>query len=371
MSIYTEINNKNTMFLYLLVFFLSSFFFYLGQNYSKYKKFFYSLALVIPIILATFRGIDVGTDTIHYKEIYDILNYENGYIPIVEPLFYIITKIAKLFNSFSFVLFCYQALTICFIFIFTISYDKFLKISFIFLLYYLLFYNASLNIMRQITAAAYLLYISKYLINDNNKTLFSLLSIFGVFIHSTELIGAFFYLIIYSIVHAKSKYKKLYIVFYVVSLFSFSIFLYGFLKFIEIYGGDFLGGKASAYQDENAHVSISFIALTIFMFILWMLSKSYTRISEPKRNLLFMFIITDLFFSVMGSYNTVFSRFNIYFTIYYIYYIPLFCKTLIANQYNRRLTTLASICFCVIYWYWIIVENNSNQTIPYSMHIIM
>lgn len=258
------------MSIYLLVYISSILFLYLGRKETKFGNFSIFVGLLLPILLAGFRGIDVGTDTENYKEIYDIIEYEGRYIPIVEPLYYIIAKIAIFFNKFSVVLLFYQTFTILLVYKFARKCNHSLNICFIFIIYYFLLYNASLNIMRQSAAIAYLLYISLYLRNKEIKK-YVLFSFLGIMIHSTVIIGALLLYIIEYISLSKSIYRKLMIVGYLFSLVAIYLLVGILLQYLSSFGGGMLAGKAQAYSSSNSSISFTYLTMSFFMIVLWFL----------------------------------------------------------------------------------------------------
>lgn len=354
------------MLIYLGAFILSFLFLKIGQQYQL--KVFTYIGLIIPIVIAGFRGINVGTDTSNYYDLYSIFEHENKYLPIVEPLFFIITKIAIAFNSFCIVLIIYE--TICIVFLYyaikKVSSKIIISTAWVLLLYYLIAFNPSLNTMRQYAAMSYFLYITSFLFNKRYK-LYIILSMIGIMLHSTIFVCSGIVLIIYKISILNNQKKKLtYTIGYIFSLLSMIIMLQFILVKLSSMGFDLISGKAESYQSNEAHIQSSYIVLTTFMLFVTSILKYYSKIPSLYIHFMMLTIITDLAFTLLGAYNIVFSRFANYFSIFYILYIPIAFKTIRIKQSQKKFFKLSCLSVFLIFWIWSIAINNSGATIPYS-----
>ena len=147
--------------------FISSLYFVNQADKTKSKRKFILLsllALIIPCLFAAFRGEKVGTDVLQYAKPYYLgaLNSsslqsfliqgsaETGY----EVFMFFVTKI---FKNFTAILFFTEALIIGPIYIVSIKNRKNCPMWVTVLVYYMIFYIASFNFMRQSIAAALLL----------------------------------------------------------------------------------------------------------------------------------------------------------------------------------------------------------------------
>ena len=124
------------------------------------------LAILLPALLAGLRASDIGTDV----EYYIINNFEvarhvssfKNYLPLIyakEPLYLaIVYIIAKVFGNIQVLLFTFSFLTILFVYLSVWKWKKNLSVPLFLLIYYFLYYNDSLNIIRQHLAMAIILY---------------------------------------------------------------------------------------------------------------------------------------------------------------------------------------------------------------------
>lgn len=351
---------------YLFVFLTSFFFLYTGQQSNK-KTLTY-VGLLIPIVMAGFRGLEVGTDTMSYYDDYLIFKHEDKYLPIAEPLFYVISRLAIAFNFYNIIFLIYEFICIIFLDLTINRLSVKVRISkaWVFLLYFLVAFNPSLNIMRQYAAMSYFMFASTYLF-DNKYTKFILLSFVGISLHSTILICSCLLLIIYKISIVKKKRLRLLYTFEYIAGLVFMIVTINIIvvKFSSM-GINMISDKANAYQSGSSHLNFSDFIISAFMLVVIYLLKHYSNLPRVYRHFMLMTIISDLAFTFIGSYNIVFTRFASYFSLYYVIFIPLTFYMLRIKENQKMLFKLSCLSVFFMYWVWTIVINNSGATIPYS-----
>ena len=157
--------------IYLVCFALSVLFAYLAQR-TKSRRNFYLLSVVsiaLPVLLAGFRHYGVGIDTMNYyvKDLYwagalkadslwECLKgcFTKGY---GDPLFALLMGIvAQTTGSFTAFLVVAQAVIIIGVYIGVYRHRKYINPAFVLSIFYLFFFNSSLNVMRQYMAMAVL-----------------------------------------------------------------------------------------------------------------------------------------------------------------------------------------------------------------------
>ena len=194
------------MFPYLVVFLITTFIVYLSERKWKQNKIkkAYIWGLIAVLILSVFAGIrnyDVGTDNYFYvlPGYTQAKRYMNAFsfymhhdIYQLEPLYLILSyAAAKFFRSPHFIMFVLSLITNLFVYLGIVNLRKNLSISFAWLTYCFVFFNISLNLMRQSVAVAIVFFVFSYgegKINWKKVTIFLLLA---SFIHISGLIGFF------------------------------------------------------------------------------------------------------------------------------------------------------------------------------------
>ena len=188
------------MYIYLICFFTSCLFLMLSEKYNKNKvvhNILVIIALFLPCLLAGMRAETIGTDVqVYLKPIYNCANmaetfseflnmkinllvvadFERGFSSLV----YLITKI---FGNIQFVFFFVELCIILPIYkgLKKIKSFEDSKIWLSMLVFYLMSYNRTLNVMRQYVCIAIIFYATICLLEDETKwkalKFFALLSI--------------------------------------------------------------------------------------------------------------------------------------------------------------------------------------------------
>ena len=169
-------------------------------------------AVILPCVLAAFRGIEVGVDVQVYAEpvyrialktdsLWDLLNagtrYEPGYLTIA----YIA---AKLVGSFHALLFLTQVLINVPVYIAVLKLRRFTPPWASMLCFYLFFYIETFNIMRQGIAVAFVFLGFAYLTEGDIKGTL-IMTVIGELFHSTAVIGLALFLFLIYVGRTKSK----------------------------------------------------------------------------------------------------------------------------------------------------------------------
>lgn len=166
--------------IYLFVFFISVLFTYLAQKSVSQKLFFYLfsiIAILFPSLLAGFRNSGIGTDTLVYvdKIWYNMLHinsfiefinaYYNGIFDESSEFIYLLINwgTSKLGNDVQWIYFTTNLCVILPIYCAIYDHRKKGPMWLSMTIFLLLYYNSSLNLVRQSIALALCVYSYKYL----------------------------------------------------------------------------------------------------------------------------------------------------------------------------------------------------------------
>lgn len=355
------------MLFYLSIILSSTFFIYLGSRSNKsQKKFLYFLGLLIPVFFATFRDITVGKDTEIYIDLYNAYSSASGFNQIlmmldIETFFVVSTLIGKIWGGYKFVFFSYSFLTFLFVLLSLDKYSKYLSVWLGYIVFMFLFYNASLNIMRQILAVAYLLYSSTFLFSGYKKKYLVLLA-FSLAIHMTTVFAGSLLYIIY-LISVESKYKKK----FYKKLYIFALIAIFFMVNVIITFMAHLGfGNSYAYVRGMDPSVISTTDVIISLLLIYIAYKSMVRkeISVLSPDVFFLVSVTCLMLFLTGYYNMWLSRMAYYMLVFACVFVPMLAKSPKLKKY-RKVYPFAISFTAFSYWLYIIVISGSNQTIPY------
>lgn len=330
------------------------------------------MGLLIPTLLAAFRSNDVGTDTAMYHTMYKLATDSGkGFIEYLitdsEIYFYLIANLSKYIGGIWFVFFTYQAVNLLCIYYISWHFRKRIAIWLVFWLYFCLLFPYSLNIMRQITAVCYILYLTIFLI-ENQKRKFYIGALLSIGFHASAVIGAFFVWIIFYLTSLNKN--KRYIMFI---LFTCLIgFIYGFyLKltpFLGILGIEKFNGYAEGYGQLSNSSYISITDLTFRLFIIMVIwFTSVTKIIKSHVTYLYALIITgELGFMMLGLYNGFLFRVALYLTVFHLFLLPFISESKNLTEYSRRIVKSIIVIMGLVYWYWVFANNGTCETIPYK-----
>lgn len=343
---------------------------------SKEKFIFLSLlALIIPCFFAAFRGEKVGTDVLQYAKPYylEALNSsslqsfllqgsaETGY----EVFVFVITKI---FKNFTAILFFTEALIICPIYIVAIKNRKNCPMWVTLLVYYMIFYIASFNFMRQSIAAALLL-LAYFELVEKKWLKFIILILLAQSFHNTAFIGLA--VILFGIWFYRIQSKQLRILVFVISCILLIVVLQSwqnilmwaindvnilprrFITYINIFAG---GHNKNSYYfllTKSNYVEL------IFRWILYVVPLFLCKYSKRQSNLynsaniiLLMSVVvyTVLFVLFHTSYAV---RITWYMEYFFIVWSPMSYSKLRENNVKFGVVHRNTACmFITILGYW-------------------
>lgn len=367
------------MYPYLLIFVLTTILIYLSEKaFYKKNSYFWGISAVIIIsVFAGMRAVSVGTDTASYLLEYNracnrIGNfwwlYKVDNVFDIELSFILIDYITAHFRSgFFLLLFVYAIITNGFIY-FAIRNEyvtKQINMWFPWIVYCTMFYNATLNNMRQWVSLAIIYYAFSNREKISLKRIIILCSL-ATFFHYSGVVG----FLLYGIAKYNSERLRLNkLVRDIILLFSIMIpfllpYVISFLITNVIssnrYGGFVLGNSANA---DVMMDKLTFSIRLILVFGYWCMYYSKRRnITQDDR--------FDLFVSVMDvafalQYNQLNLRIGNYFSIFELHYLPLALRTYSPNKISRRIAVLLYIIVLLIYWYIKFILWNHNETHPY------
>lgn len=355
---------------YIISFLLSCAFLFQAQKQNKKWNIWAIIGLLIPILLASLRNENVGTDTGMYLYIYNnikdwtITDFTTTKAANVELFYYFTSIIGKQFTGFSTLLFIFQALNVIFLYSTSYRLKDYLSISLVFFLYYIFLYSYSLNIMRQITAVMYILWLSKYLAEGKCKY-FIIGSILGVFIHSTAILGGFFVWVCYKIYSVSTNKRPRYFTFACVGIvFLYIIFnkISSLLTLIDIgeYAryGNYLENESSYIGKTDLLIRFIFLILVIYVSSKRLLSKKLTYS-------VIVLLFLEIMLIVCGKYSPVIFRLSLYATAFDILVIPYLLNLNKITYHSRVFFKTGLILTCCFYWWYTIVLKGTNDTIPY------
>ena len=386
------------MIIYLFCFFISILLLYYSnriKNNDLAKKIITYVALLIPCVLAGLRASNIGTDINVYlknlflsasasnsfksylsmgwfllwKNVY-VNNYEMGFVSIV----YIVTKIT---NNMQCVLFIVQALVIFPLYNGLKKYD-FLKnkLWLSMLVYYLMLYNVSLNLMRQFIGISFVFWGLSCIINrDKHSALkYIILQILGMLFHTSSIIGIII-LAIYFLLRSNKKLKYLRLSNKVVNInviYGVGILLISFLLIMNL---NILNSILNLFNFDryDAYISgnVIFLASKVIRIIPIISIFIYVRKSFLQKDNAWFYLVIYLLNEVVlaqlssvagGSHS---GRVGYAFQMFSIISLPLLCES-IDNKKSKKIINCLLGIYLIFYWWYVFAYQGYNETIPFK-----
>lgn len=377
--------------IYIVFFLISCFLIWLSEkSRSRYiKNFLVLIAILLPCILAGMRADTIGTDVRvyveplynaakqstsfssymnqrwfyiwRYKYVYD---FEIGFVLLV----YLIEKIG---GSIGLVLFFIHILILSPVYLGLKRINKRYPIWLGMLVFYMLFYNTSLNMMRQWIAMSILFYGLCYLLEHEKKKYFIVVIVACLF-HTSALVGfAIYFLYMYS--QKQREYIKIANFRLDGSLAPIKLFVYGCIVLLSLnviavllraiglakYAG-YIQGNGSIYLMPNQ--IILRLPIIILLVIRWKRMMAEDELTPFYGSM----IVLDLLASQLISINVYAFRIASFFSEYnMLSYSALVYAGNRKYRANRYITLLYVLAYIIYYWIYYYVITGKHATFPY------
>ncbi len=335
-------------------------------------------AIIIPALLAGFRGNNVGTDVSSYLvEDYRLAVASDSPIDYLasgygEPLFLLLIYSAvKLFANFNVVLFVIQLLIMILTYKACEDFEDsnggvpvFLSYAFFLFIYY----NQTLNLLRQSIALSIALLSYRYLVKNKNVP-FLLLTVLACLFHKTALIMLLVW-VIYKL-QQKMKYAEL-----IITVMALLVVLF-FDQIISagVYFG-FLSRRYLYYiESGNVDVSLAYIGLSLLIIIgIIIYRKKLILRSKDNSLYIFMNLINVILLLLSFKYNSA-IRLTYFFGYVNVLLVPQIVQILIEHR-RRKIKRFAIIVYTIYFvslsFYHLVYYSKleNHQTYPYRSEIL-
>lgn len=379
--------------IYIAFFGVSCIFFWLSEKCKSgfSKNFFAVIAILIPCILAGLRADTVGTDVKVYVEpLYNAAKESHTFSAYMKQRWFVIWRymyvkdfeigfsllvffIQKIGGSFATVLFVIQMLIIGPIFFGLKKIHKPYPIFFGMFVFYCLFYNTSLNMMRQWIAMAILFMAFPYLVSEEKKK-YCILVLVACLFHNSAIMG-FAILAVYmystkrkdSIKIANFKLDE--------AMSPIKIFVYGCVALLSlniittILSYTVLSKYVGYIQgDTGLYLLPSQIFLRLPIILLFVIR--WKRILKEDRLAPFYgsMLVLDLLASQLMSINAYAFRIGSFFSEYnMLSYSAMVYAGNRKYRTNRYVTLLYVLVDMLCYWAYYYVITGAHETFPYVL----
>ena len=334
------------------------------------------VALFLPSLLAGLRDYSIGTDVLVYGNTWfeyaisdaDFHHYIAwGTASGIDLIYCIINYIiARFTDNAHWFYFIFSFITTGLIYKSAEDNRDIVEPYFVMLSYYLLFYNQSLNMLRQSLALAIAACSFSY-IRKNQYPQFALCAILAFLAHRSAIV-VILLLLIYKIVNSQIRTlgKAMVLIGALIALFSIN-YIYTVLVHIGL-----LTTRYDNYFDiqQRGGFYIHLILLCAPYFVLiYSLIKEFIcdKLVREAINGLKYYLLFSMIVGCVSLKMTYISRIVLYFDIMLIFTVPLIASnlspTLVMN--GRKINKVVLTLWMLIYWIIVYVVRNSGETFPF------
>lgn len=382
--------------IYLITFSVSCFLLLLAEKLESKKvtkKILVFLGLLLPILLAAFRKVGVGTDTkVYVYVLYEAAKKSKTFFEYLSSIVYsnfqykavtqweigynlLVYFSTRLTGSFQGVLFFTHALIITFVYKGLKKINGSFSITFSMLLFYLMFYGTSMNLMRQWIAISILFYGFHFLIEKNIK-MYVLTIVVATLFHNSGVIGILLLFLYYYIEKSNGKVsilfgnlvidkkiKKVLIIFAVAV-----VLLLGLEIFASILGSikGVFARYARIYISGTIKIMPMQIVRRIPTFVILICNWKKIKQKIPFDGFLYGMFILDLVASQLGGITNQSSRIGYYFSVYELILLPGIIGT--QRKAERFLLVLFFYLYYAFCFYYDMVMMGRAEIIPYLFY---
>lgn len=326
-----------------------------------YKDLFFQITAFLLFLVMAIRDESVGTDLPKYLDIVKTIGNSNfsdflsGSLsfPGYEPGWIIINYIVAIFGSERILL---VVTSVFYIYSFYRLFSRYSTLPFLSLAIFILscYYFPGMNLLRQYTAIAILLFSLQYVI-EGSFLKFIIIVLLATTVHQTAICFSLIYFV-YSI-----KISKKYLLAAVVGTVAIYTFL-GYFLFSRVLALLNLS-KFEKYIINGANGGFTF-----FIFILiFVLAGSLLTVQErdnPKIKLFYHMMILALVIQSFSLTVAEFARVTQYFFLSFSVYLPCIIST--RKQPVTRLFFICCSAILMIVYFILISQNDMNGVIPYK-----
>ena len=371
------------MYIYLVAFGASSMMFYLSSKSRRKSRsdFLAVIGILVLAVLAGLRDASVGTDVnVYGQALYtqalnssSFVSYYSSHATslLAEPGYYLLTYFLSLFfMDYHWGLFVYQLLPLIFIYLGMKRCEKLFNTPLWLgmLLYDLMLYNYSLNIIRQCIAVGFVFYGTTFLFEKRYKP-YVILMLLAMAFHTMGIIGFFMlpmYLILQQgrVISPKKQIERgsFFIFLLFVILISGSQIVTFLVKqgvlrefYLQYLSGGMYSGSTTGVPWIIVFGHIIYTSVLVL----------YKRFTDNRGGESLFFIMASVIVAIASfavGYIQYIDRLNFFF-------VPLQAVGL-ANIYNcnrpKRIYAFLIVGLALVLWYYAIVMKGSGETIPYK-----
>lgn len=355
-----------------------------GSEKWTYRLSFAIFTVLTPALLAGLRDYGVGHDTtIYVDDTYrEILEYKDlGLLTFLraavdgeftqEPFYCFLNYIGlQLGPEVNYVYFVVSLVTIALVFNAIYLYREKASMPLMMFAFLFLYYNISLNTIRQTVAIA--LALNVYLYLERKQWITSAVFLVLMLLSHTTSVVFLLFLLLYVAVQKRAGINVLIGLVLVVPI---TLMMLDELILLAI-SLNIVPTRFAVYMADEDETAVMKTAILFGWIVLGaMLWGGYSLLKneETSRETVFVFNV-KLFSNLLILASTVSLwafRMAYYFGVFDILFIPRVIRLISEEDEKKgRFLTVLFVGLIVFYWYWSIIHNNENETYPYKSELL-
>ncbi len=369
--------------LYLTLFAFTTILFFLAQSsYQRSRPMFYVLSFIAITALSFIAGArdnSIGTDiniygTLVFKAAATDLSFWKAYDAVshVSELFYFALNwvCARINDNYGLSLFVQMFVQSSFVFFAMKRYMDRAPLWLTMLIYQLLFYNLTLNLMRQGLAIAFVFWSVRF-IEDKRIWPFLLCAFLSFFFHKTGVVAEIILLVVYWAIKRGPRTQKLLLLCSVGAGVLGVYMFYAAIEYISMAVPEFKhflyyadGSKFKAgLSTMDLLIRLMFLIIVVFFYRNEVVCTSHV-------NMILFILIADVAALILGIYAYFATRFAYYFIIIEIPYVIMLIGSKKLSAGTRYLVTSAIVMFMIYYCVRFNYVARNNETYPYKSEFL-
>lgn len=344
------------------------------QNHFS-KTLCYFGALFLPVMLAALRAPSIGTDTSDYLTLFHVASTNNlsysdfidTYSGFEQGFALLVYLCGKLFTDEIYFLFICHSLIILPFFYAVLKWGNGKTITLSLFIFFFLFYNESLNLMRQYIALSFTI-LSVMFLFQRKTTKALLFLLFSVSFHNTAMLILVIFAIFYlTKVLPIKKHGIVYSILLVLGICALSNLAFYIDNVSKLFLTDNYAEKYAVNFKNSKGATSSLSTMIIYGMILIFFFSRRRNKSCAMLDFFFIMALMAFLFNFLSVYSVTLYRLSLYFNIFSCISIPLYIR-----DQKGQPTLWSPILYGLFIFYWIfaVVIHGSNETYPYSSIIL-
>jgi len=348
-----------------------------------------AIAILIPCLIAGLRAQEIGTDVMVYVKpltqsavisdnlteyfgCYWFLEWRNLYAADYELGFsLLIYLVAKITHSLGVVLFVIEACIVVPVFYVCARNRKQAPLWLGMAIFYLMFYNSTLNMMRQWIAMSMLL-LSMQMLLERKWPGAAIFAVIACFFHTTAVVAVPVYCVYWFVrVPRRCEIKEGGIRMSASTVFALLIFAVGVLAVLnlglmaKVLSAVGLGGFSNYISGESSGLMLNQIVLRLPFAAIYFLCRYDGKNRDDEMPFFAAMLLLDMVSAQLAGVDANAIRISYYFSVYSVMWVPRLLGGT-ANKAKRTVLTVMLIAFMLVYWYYSNVMMLRNETYPYA-----